>query len=98
MLQFTVESDDQRRTIRATLDGQTAGEIFLQRRSSQLYDVTHTGVPAAFEGRGFGKALVAEAVNLARTEACKLQASCWYAAKVLARTPDYQDVWVPPTP
>lgn len=92
MLDFTVENHGGQGILRAALEGVPVGEIDFVRLPGGVADIHHTGVDPQFEGRGFGKELVAAAVNLARQEGWKLRASCPYAAKVLARNPDYQDV------
>jgi hypothetical protein len=61
--------------------------------SPHTIDLVHTKVFPEFEGRGFGRELVAAAVAFARSEGLTLTASCPYAAQVLGRRADWADVW-----
>jgi predicted GNAT family acetyltransferase len=55
-------------------------------------NITHTQVGEELSGKGIGKKLVAEAVGYAREHGMKVIATCPFAAKVIAKTPEFQDV------
>jgi uncharacterized protein len=54
--------------------------------------ITHTIVPDAIGGRGFGKQLVArimaDIINAGET----VSATCWYARALIEKTPDWATV------
>ena len=54
--------------------------------------IDHTGVPAAFRGRGYGRMLVARGVEDARTEGRKIVPLCPFVKAQIAKTPEWQDV------
>jgi predicted GNAT family acetyltransferase len=53
---------------------------------------THTGVPAAVEGRGLGTRLVKAGLEYARSQGLKVRTTCWFVRKYLRRHPEYQDL------
>ena len=93
MLDITADHRDFRGSLTARLDGQPVGHIDFIPSGPGVVDLNHTLVFPAFEGRGFGRQLVAAAVAFARAEGLKLEASCPYAAQVIARRSDWADVW-----
>lgn len=54
--------------------------------------ITHTGVPAAVEGRGIAAALTRTAFDTARREGWRVVPACSYAVAWLARHPHYADL------
>jgi len=50
--------------------------------------MTHTGVPAALEGRGIAAALVAAALAHARAEGLRVDPQCSYVRAYMNRHPD----------
>jgi predicted GNAT family acetyltransferase len=56
--------------------------------SGETITFTHTGVPAALEGRGIGSALVKEGLAYARTNQLKVIALCWFVEKYMQRHPE----------
>jgi Predicted acetyltransferase len=54
--------------------------------------IDHTEVEDEFEGKGYGKMLVAKAVEFARENNLKIEPICPYAKTVLKRNPEYHDV------
>jgi predicted GNAT family acetyltransferase len=70
----------------ALLAGQTIGRIdYVATGSPLTYDLTHTEVDSAHEGKGYGRQLVHAVAEWAEREGFSLVASCPYAAKVLER-------------
>ncbi|WP_290870855.1 GNAT family N-acetyltransferase [Aquabacterium sp.] len=54
--------------------------------------MTHTGVPAALEGRGIAAQLVKAALTWARSEQLKVVPLCSYVQVYLRRHPEWQDL------
>lgn len=76
------------------LDGHRIGELTYGLSGSTM-TVRHTGVDPAHEGRGFGKRLVAEAVQFARQNNLQVRSTCWFATRLLDRVPAFADVRAP---
>ena len=53
---------------------------------------THTGVPAAVEGRGLGSKLVQTGLAYARENGLRVRSTCWFVSKYIRRNPEYQDL------
>lgn len=58
-----------------------------------LIVIDHTEVPEALKGQGAGRALVARAVDDARTEGRTIVPLCPFALSQFRRNPDWRDVW-----
>jgi predicted GNAT family acetyltransferase len=54
--------------------------------------MTHTGVPAALQGRGIAAALVAAALDHARAHGLKVKPLCSYVAVWMRRHPESLDL------
>lgn len=54
--------------------------------------IDHTEVNPMNEGKGFGKKMVAKAVEFAREKNIKIIPLCPFAKKVFDKTPEYKDV------
>lgn len=54
--------------------------------------MTHTGVPAALEGRGIAAALVKAGLGWARAEHLKVDPLCSYVRVYLKRHPEWHDL------
>lgn len=54
--------------------------------------ITHTGVPAALEGRGIAAAMTQAALAHARAAGLKVNPLCSYAAGYLRRHPEWADL------
>ena len=64
------------------------------RRGSEI-EMTHTEVPEALEGRGYGAALAEAALGYARQEGKKVRPSCPFVAAYIERHPAYADLVAP---
>lgn len=73
-----------------TLDGHTA--IAAYRRHADHLDFYHTEVPAALEGHGVGKRLVAAALADARRQGLKIIATCPFVHHYIKTHPEEQDL------
>lgn len=54
--------------------------------------IDHTEVNPGNEGKGFGKMMVAKAVEYAREKGIKIIPLCPFAKKVIDKTPEFQDI------
>ncbi len=54
--------------------------------------IDHTEVNPSNEGKGFGKKMVAKAVDFAREKNIQIIPLCPFAKKVFDKTPEYKDV------
>ena len=61
-------------------------------REKKKFIIDHTGVEAAFGGKGFGKKLVLKAVEFAREKGLKILPLCPFAKKVFNTTDELNDV------
>jgi predicted GNAT family acetyltransferase len=61
-------------------------------RQGDVLEMTHTEVPDASEGRGYGAALAEAALGFARREGAKVIPSCPFVAAYIERHPDYADL------
>ena len=93
MLKMTLEGSDQGGRLQGWNEEALVGHIDFVPAGEGLIDLTHTKVFPEFEGKGYGRQLVAAAVDYARAQHSKLKASCPYAAQVLSRKPEWSDVW-----
>jgi len=61
-------------------------------RQGHTVTFTHTGVPAALQGRGIAAQLVAAALDWARAEGVKVVPACSYVRVYMQRHRDTQDL------
>lgn len=73
-------------------DGEWIAELTYFRSGDAEMTIDHTEIDDKLRGEGIGGDLIAEAVKFARAEGLKIKATCPYAAKVLAKHPEYEDV------
>ena len=73
-------------------DGKRIALLDYRRSGDSEMTITHTEVGEELAGQGIGKKLVGEAVKYARDNDLKVIATCPFAAKVIAKTPEFQDV------
>ncbi|HTP86623.1 MAG TPA: GNAT family N-acetyltransferase [Bryobacteraceae bacterium] len=69
------------------LDGDLA--VLEYRRTPDSMIFTHTGVPPAFEGRGYGGQLARAALDYARAAGLKIVPLCSFIAAFIKRNPVY---------
>ena len=73
-------------------DGKRIALLDYRRSGESEMTITHTEVGEELAGQGIGKKLVGEAVKYARDNDLKVIATCPFAAKVIAKTPEFQEV------
>ncbi|GJH40004.1 hypothetical protein RCZ04_05540 [Capnocytophaga sp. HP1101] len=69
-----------------------AGEMTYVWAGENKIIIDHTGVEPAFEGKGYGKELLAKAVAFAREKNIKILPLCPFAKKGFDKDPNIQDV------
>lgn len=85
-----VTHDEAAGRFEATVDGQRCELEYTLRDGVAV--LTHTGVPAALEGRGIAAQLVAAALAHARQAGWQVRPACSYAAAYMQRHPETQDL------
>lgn len=70
-----------------TLVDQLRSEVCYELSGATML-LTHTGVPAALEGRGIAAALVRAALDHARTQGLKVRPLCSYVQAYMRRHPE----------
>ena len=73
-------------------DGVKAGQMSYTWTDESKFIIDHTEVDPAFGGKGIGKKLVMEAVNMAREKKVKILPLCPFAAAVFDKVKELQDV------
>ena len=73
-------------------DGKRIALLDYRKGPGSEMTITHTEVGEELAGQGIGKKLVGEAVTYARDNGLKVIATCPFAAKVMLKTPEFQDV------
>ena len=75
-------------------DGEKAGLLDYQKKENGIMEIVHTEVLEKFGGQGLGKELVKAAVEFAQDYGYKIIPSCPYAKKIIAKTPEFQEVLI----
>ena len=75
-------------------NGEWLAEMAYFKSGENEITIDHTEVDESLRGENIGEDLVAEAVKYARENGLKIKATCPYAHKVLAHSPEYSDVFV----
>lgn len=75
-------------------NGEWLAEMTYFKSGENEITIDHTEVDESLRGEHIGEDLVAEAAKYARESGLKIKATCPYAHKVLAHTPDYADVFL----
>jgi predicted GNAT family acetyltransferase len=82
----TVTHNLEHKSFEVHLDSQTAELNYYL--SGDIITFTHTGVPAALEGRGIGSLLVSTGLKYAKENNFKVQSLCWFVDKYMQRHPN----------
>ncbi|MBI1339170.1 N-acetyltransferase [bacterium] len=72
--------------------GGPEAEMTFSKAGAHLIIIDHTAVPAAYAGRGVGRALVERAVTDARTRGWKIIPLCPFAKATLEKHAEWRDV------
>ena len=74
------------------IDGKTEAKMTFIFAGADKIIIDHTEVNEGNNGKGFGKIMVAKAVDFAREKNIKIIPLCPFAKKVFDKTPEYSDV------
>lgn len=92
--QAVIDNREQRRFELPLGGGQTAFISYAEAGEGVLA-LTHTEVPADFEGKGVGARLVKGAFELVRERGVKIVPVCQFISTYLRRHPEYQALTAP---
>jgi predicted GNAT family acetyltransferase len=85
-----VHDDPSRHRFELDLDGQTAFANY--RRAGDVLTISHTEVPPALNGRGYGSALVKGVLDIARAQGLKVVPACPFVRSYVERHSEYADL------
>ena len=74
------------------VDGKQEGKMTFVFAGPDKIIIDHTEVNEGNNGKGFGKKMVAKAVEYAREKGIKIIPLCPFAKKVFDKTPEFRDV------
>jgi len=74
------------------INGKTEAKMTFVFAGPNKIIIDHTEVNEGSNGKGFGKKMVAKAVEFAREKDIKIIPLCPFAKKVFDKTPEFQDV------
>jgi uncharacterized protein len=89
---ITVTRDPDRRRYEASVGGTTVAGFIDYQETSELVVLTHTEVPASFEGRGVGSALARAALDDVRERGLRALVICPFILSWLRTHQEYRDV------
>lgn len=73
------------------VDGKVLAKIeFPANENGNIWDITHTFVDPTLRGQGIANQLLAEVMHLAKKQGKLVKATCPFAIKMFAVTPEYQ--------
>lgn len=75
-----------------SVDGKQEGKMTFVFAGSDKIIIDHTEVNPGNNGKGYGKKMVAKAVEYAREKNIKIIPLCPFAKKVFDKTPEFRDV------
>ena len=74
------------------INGRTEAKMTFVFAGPNKIIIDHTEVNEGHNGKGFGKKMVAKAVEFAREKNIKIMPLCPFAKKVFDKTPEFRDV------
>ncbi|HNW50188.1 MAG TPA: GNAT family N-acetyltransferase [Prolixibacteraceae bacterium] len=91
-LEIKIEQEGNNGNFHIELEGRVIAQMtfFIEDKEQMVID--HTEVNPEFNGKGYGKRLVAKAVEFARETGLKIVPVCPFVKTVLSGKPDYRDV------
>lgn len=94
MIKIEKDDDGRKGKFRLFDDDALAGELEFTWAGDDKFILDHTEVDRAFSGRGFGKKLVAEAVDYARKKEIRILPLCPFAKRLFDLKKEWDDVRV----
>lgn len=92
MEEIQLELNDSKGSFYISVDGKQAGKMTFVFAGPAKIIIDHTEVNPEYNGKGFGKKMVAKAVEFARKKDIKIIPLCPFAKKVFDKTPEFSDV------
>jgi predicted GNAT family acetyltransferase len=87
-----LELNDRKGHFYISVNGKQAGLMTFVFAGKDKIIIDHTEVDPEYNGKGYGKKMVAKAVEYAREKNLKIIPLCPFAKKVFDKTPDFSDV------
>lgn len=87
-----LEINDKNGYFHIDIEGKTEAKMTFVFAGADKIIIDHTEVNEGNNGKGFGKMMVAKAVDFAREKNIKIIPLCPFAKKVFDKTPEYSDV------
>lgn len=87
-----LEINDKNGYFHIDIEGKTEAKMTFVFAGTDKIIIDHTEVNEGNNGKGFGKMMVAKAVDFAREKNIKIIPLCPFAKKVFDKTPEYSDV------
>ncbi len=86
------EINDRKGFFHIDINGKTEGKMTFVFAGPDKIIIDHTEVNEGNNGKGYGKKMVAKAVEYAREKGIKIIPLCPFAKKVFDKTPEFRDV------
>lgn len=87
-----LEINDKKGYFHIDIEGKTEAKMTFVFAGTDKIIIDHTEVNEGNNGKGYGKMMVAKAVEFARERNIKIIPLCPFAKKVFDKTPEYKDV------
>jgi hypothetical protein len=87
-----LEINDKNGYFYINIEGKTEAKMTFVFAGADKIIIDHTEVNEGNNGKGFGKMMLAKAVDFARKKNIKIIPLCPFAKKVFDKTPEYSDV------
>ncbi len=89
---YEVRNNRQEGRFELDLEGGRTAYVEYEEAGEGVLNLTHTEVPAEFEGKGVGGALVKGALEIVRGGNLKIVPTCRFVSIYLRRHPEYQEL------
>ncbi len=90
-----LELNDKNGYFYVTVDGKQEAKMTFVFAGEKQIIIDHTEVNPGNNGKGFGKKMVAKAVDFAREKGIKIIPLCPFAKSVFDKTPEFKDILSP---
>ena len=90
--EIQLELNDKKGFFHIDINGKTEAKMTFVFAGPDKIIIDHTEVNEGNNGKGFGKKMVAKAVEFARENNIKIIPLCPFAKKVFDKTPEFKDV------
>ncbi|WKS96004.1 GNAT family N-acetyltransferase [Riemerella columbina] len=92
MISFKQTNNEKNGQFEIFFDGHPAGLMTYTWAGADKFIIDHTEISEAYNGKGFGKELVLQAVDFARKEGVKIIPLCPFAKATFQKTEEIRDV------